>query len=112
MQVEPGTDLLASSVGSSPSSLPVPPLHFLVTWLNPYSFAIWAYAVDVDCGPLSDITISGTPCLAKMLFAVVPENFEPRVIVNNQEVCPISQFEQIGWKGRSGSGEEQSGSAP
>ena len=39
-----------------------------VTWLNEYSFDNSSISVETNLGPLSDLKISGIPCLANMDF--------------------------------------------
>ena len=39
-----------------------------VTCVNNYSFEISSNFVETNCGPLSDLKISGIPCLANMDF--------------------------------------------
>ena len=38
----------------------------IVVCLKPHSFAKWVNSADAYCGPLSLLTSSGIPCLAKI----------------------------------------------
>ena len=46
-----------------------------VTCLNEYSLENSSNSVETNCGPLSDLKISGIPCLANMDFNIVSLDF-------------------------------------
>ena len=59
------SDLVVSTARSA-SPLDCGKRGLLVVCLKPHSFAKWVNSADAYCGPLSLLTSSGIPCLAKI----------------------------------------------